>query len=183
MQLLQSASAIALTAAQVGPCVLAEPCAPTIAAALEGRVINRKQLHAAAHALAAHADFLVIEGVGGFCVPLGDDWDSADLAVDFALPVVLVVGLRLGCINHALLSAEAITRRGLRLAGWVGNTLDANLPWYNDNLATLTHELTRRHQSPCLGVVPWLELPDPATVAPYFNTAALQHVFFKDPST
>ena len=130
-----------------------------------------------ARALAARADWLIAEGVGGFCVPLGPEFDRADFALDLGLPVVLVVGLRLGCISHALLSAEAIRARGLRLAGWVANTLDPQMPHLQANLDTLRHEFARRHQAPCLGVVPRLAEPTPAAVAVHLDGAALHRLF------
>ncbi len=174
---LRDASSVALTDAEVGPFQFEAACAPHIAAALEGRAIERAVLLQGARTLAARAERLIVEGVGGFCVPLGPDFDSADFAVDLGLPAVLVVGLRLGCINHALLSAEAIRARGLRLAGFVANTVDHEMPHLDDNLATLRHELARRHQAPRLGMVPRLASPDPAAVAAHFDEAALQTLF------
>ncbi len=176
VQLLQQASAVALQPDEVGPCQLREPCAPTIAADLEGRSIDRAQLKQAAMTLAPRADALIIEGVGGFCVPLGADWDSADLACDYGLPVILVVGLRLGCINHALLTAQAIVQRGLPLAGWIGNTIAPpihSMPHLKENLATLKHELHRRHRTPCLGVVPWTTPATPEAIVNHLNLEAL----------
>lgn len=177
VHLLHQASTIALEPHEVGPCQLREPCAPTIAAALEGRTIDRAQLKQTAMTLAARTDILIIEGVGGFCVPLGADWDSADLACDYGLPVILVVGLRLGGINHALLTAQAVAQRGLPLAGWIGNTIaapmSAPMPHLKENLATLTHELHRRHGAPCLGVVPWVEAAMPEVIAKSLNLEAL----------
>ncbi len=131
----------------------------------------------AANHLAAHADVLVVEGVGGFCVPLGPDWDTADLATDLGLPVVLVVGLRLGCINHALLTAEAVRARGLRLVGWIGNAVDAGMPWVDENITCLRERLWRQHQAPCLGLVPRLSATDAALVAAHLDEAALRTVF------
>jgi dethiobiotin synthetase len=174
---LRDASSLALTDAEVGPCQFGAACAPHIAAALEGRSIERVVLLQGARTLTARAEYLVVEGVGGFCVPLGADFDSADFAVDLGLPVLLVVGLRLGCINHALLSAEAIRARGLRLAGWVANTVDAGMPHRDANLATLRDELGRRHQAPCLGVVPRLASPHPAAVAACLDDPALRALF------
>lgn len=174
---LRDAGSVALTDAEVGPCQFEAACAPHIAAALEGRSIDRAALLQGAQALAVRAECLVVEGVGGFCVPLSPDFDSTDFAVDLGLPVLLVVGLRLGCISHALLSAEAIRARGLRLAGWVANTVDAQMLHRDDNLATLRHELGRRHQAPCLGVVPRLASPDPAAVAAHLDDAALRALF------
>ena len=101
----------------------------------------------------------------------------ADLMADLALPVVLVVGLRLGCLNHAILTAEAVVARGLRLVGWVGNTTDPAMPHLSDNVRTLTHELQRRHQVPCWGIVPHLSPPDAASIARFFHADVLQAHF------
>jgi dethiobiotin synthetase len=174
---LRDAGSLALSDAEVGPCQLETACAPHIAAALQHQAINRAALLRAAQALASRADLLVIEGVGGFCVPLGPDWDTSDLACDFQLPVLLVVGLRLGCINHALLTAQAVRARGLRLLGWIGNVVDANMPWVDENIACLRERLWQLHGAPCLGLVPWLDQPTPAAVAAHLDTAALNTVF------
>ncbi|HEV7914607.1 MAG TPA: dethiobiotin synthase [Albitalea sp.] len=174
---LRDASSVAVSDAEVGPLQFSAACAPHIAAALEARSIDRAPLLEAAQALARRVDRLVVEGVGGFCVPLGADWDSTDLARDFGLPVVLVVGLRLGCLNHALLTAEAVRARGLRLAGWVGNGIEPNFANRDDNVATLRHQLGQRHQAPCLGLIPWLASPDPAAVAVHLDDGALRRAF------
>ncbi|WP_332826434.1 dethiobiotin synthase [Ramlibacter sp.] len=179
---LREAGSLALTDAEVGPLQFEAACAPHIAAALEGRAIDRATILSAVRALAARADMLVVEGVGGFCVPLGADWDTADLAVELGLPVVLVVGLRLGCISHALLTAEAIRARGLRLAGWVGNRVVRDMPWADENVATLREWLWQRHDAPCLGVVPWLANPHPAAVAAHLDAATVQAVFASSPA-
>ena len=171
---LREAGSLVLTDAEVGPLQFEAACAPHIAAAQEGRAIDRIEILDMARSLATRADVLVVEGVGGFCVPLGTDWDTADLAVDLGLPVVLVVGLRLGCINHALLTAEAIHARGLHLAGWVGNCVVRGMPWAEENVAALRTWLWRRHGAPCLGVVPWLGAPSPAAVAAHLSPTALQ---------
>jgi dethiobiotin synthetase len=178
---LRDAGSLALTDAEVGPLQFGLACAPHIAAAIEGRAIDRTMILNAARALAARVDVLVVEGVGGFCVPLGTESDTADLAGDLALPMVLVVGLRLGCINHALLTAEAIRARGLRLAGWVGNRIVRDMPCADENVAALRDWLHRRHGAPCLGVVPWLAEPDPAAVAAHLDPAALRAVFASIP--
>ena len=164
---LQAASNMGLTDAEVGPLQLRTPCAPHIAAKLEGVTIDRATVLAGIHATAERADIAFIEGVGGFRVPLIDGWDTADLAVDLALPVILVVGLRLGCINHALLTAEAIRSRGLTLVGWVANTVDAAMPHVADNLATLNSGLA----APCWGHVPRLPDPNPAAIAAHLTLA------------
>lgn len=178
---LREAGSVVLTDAEIGPLQLEAACAPHIAAALEGRAIDRTTILKAARALAARADVLVVEGVGGFCVPLGADWDTGELARDLDLPVVLVVGLRLGCINHALLTAEGIHARGLHLGGWVGNGIVRDMPWADENVGTLREWLWRRHGAPCLGVVPWLANPHPAAVAAHLDAAALRAVFASIP--
>ena len=152
---LLEAQDLGLTDTEVGPPQFREPCAPHIAAKLEGGTIDRTALLAAIRATAAKADIALVEGVGGFRVPLTDTWDTADLATDLALPVILVVGLRLGCINHALLTAEAIRSRGLTLAAWVANTVDPDQPHVADNLASLQAAL----KAPCLGHLPRLSDP------------------------
>jgi len=98
------------------------------------------------------SDSVIVEGVGGFCVPINDDVDTADLAVKLGLDVVMVVGLRLGCINHALLTAEAIKARGLNLVGWVANQIDVNMSHQQANLQALEQRLS----APLIGVVPWM---------------------------
>jgi len=177
VDLLRAASTVALADGEVGPCQFEAACAPHIAAKLEGREISRAGLLQAARVLAAKADVLVVEGVGGFRVPLGADWDSADLAADLGLPVVLVVGLRLGCLNHALLTADAVRARGLVLAGWVGNTIGEEMAWAGDNVATLRAWLAREYGAPCFGIVPSLPAPSAAAVAEHFDGRALRAAF------
>ncbi|WP_349282261.1 dethiobiotin synthase [Polaromonas hydrogenivorans] len=181
VQALRQACSVNLSDAEVGPLQFKAACAPEIAAALEHRHIDPVTIFSAARHLARCADVVVIEGVGGFCVPLGPDWDTAALAVALGLPVVLVVGLRLGCLSHTLLTAEAIRARGLPLAGWIANATEPDMAHSAANLASLRHEMTRRHQAPCLGMVPWLDAPEPAAVAAHLDTAALQRVFHRIP--
>jgi len=145
----------------VNPYAFEPAVAPHIAAAAVGVTIRRDVISAAFAQLAGQADTVIVEGVGGFRVPLGDDFDTADVAQDFGLPVILVVGLRLGCLNHALLSAEAIAKRGLVFAGWVGNGLDAGMAVADENVAALEARLP----GPCLGIVPQLATADAASVA------------------
>lgn len=178
---LREAGSVRLSETEVGPLQFAAACAPEIAAALEGRAIDPATLVSAVRHLAGRADALVVEGVGGFCVPLGPGWDTADLASAIGLPVILVVGLRLGCLNHALLTAEAIRARGLLVAGWVANTLGPDMAHGAANIASLRHELMRRHRAPCLGIVPWLDAPLPAAVAAHLDAAALHRVFDHPP--
>lgn len=177
VQMLRAAGSLALTDAEVGPLQFQAACAPHIAAALEGQTIAMPLLVQKAQALAARAEVLVVEGVGGFCVPLGPDADTADLAVALGYPVILVVGLRLGCISHALLTAEAIRARGLPLAGWIANTVDPQMAHLQANIDTLSHELQRRHQAPCLGVVPRLADASPGAAAAHLDSVALHKIF------
>jgi len=166
---LRAASNLELTDAQVGPLQLRTPCAPHIAARLEGITIGREALLEAVRQTLKIADIGFVEGVGGFRVPLTVGWDTADMAVDLHLPVILVVGMRLGCINHALLTVEAIRRRGLHLAGWVANTVDPLMPHVEDNLVALSTEI----EAPCWGLVPRLPDPTPAAVAAHLSLSAL----------
>lgn len=149
---LRAAASVALSDADVGPLQLRTPCAPHIAAHIEGVAIERMPLLNAVRATLARGELGFVEGVGGFRVPLTDGWDTADMAVDLGLPVILVVGLRLGCINHALLTAEAIRARGLVLAGWVANAVERDMPHAADNLVSLAAGI----QAPLWGVVPRL---------------------------
>jgi dethiobiotin synthetase len=135
----------------VNPYRFAAAIAPHIAAAQMGVRIELDRVADAYTRLAARADAVVVEGAGGWRVPLGEDEDMDDLAARLGLPVLLVVGLRLGCLNHALLTADAIVRRGLPWAGWVGNVIDPAMACLEDNLAALH----RRLPGPCLGVAPW----------------------------
>jgi dethiobiotin synthetase len=166
---LHAAQSANLSEAEVGPLQFRTACAPHIAARIEGRPIDRDRLLSQVRGAAARADLTVVEGVGGFRVPLCDGWDTADLAHDLGLPVVLVVGLRLGCINHAALTAEAVRARGLTLAGWVANTLDTPLPHLDDNLTALQTVLG----APCWGHVPRLHPPIAAAVAAHLNPDAV----------
>jgi dethiobiotin synthetase len=160
-----AASSITAPRELVNPYCFDSPVAPHIAAAIEGRGIDPARIAAAARDLAADADLLLVEGVGGFRVPLGDDVDTADLALRLDYPVILVVGLRLGCLNHALLTAEAIHTRGLRLAGWIANGIDPDMTCPEENIAALKERL----HGPLLGVLPWLASRDPAQAAMHLS--------------
>lgn len=147
---IRAANAVVLPEEIINPYCFKAAIAPHIAAAEEGREIDFSRIVSACTRARQTADLLIVEGVGGFRVPLGKDGDSADLAVALALPLILVVGLRLGCINHALLSVEAIAARGLTLAGWVANRIEPAMSRSEENLATLQSLLP----APLLGVVP-----------------------------
>jgi dethiobiotin synthetase len=135
--------------ADCNPFALAEPIAPHVAAALAGVSITLPPLQAAHSRLAARADRVVVEGAGGWMAPLAHELMQADLARALGLPVILVVGLRLGCINHALLSARAIRADGCTLAGWIANRIDPAMEQAEASLATLRERLG----APLLGVL------------------------------
>ncbi|MBN2885821.1 MAG: dethiobiotin synthase [Chromatiaceae bacterium] len=173
---LRNADALALLAAgshavpyaRLNSYAFAPAIAPHLAAAEAGVRIAPESILTAARALAAEADCLVVEGAGGWRVPLGAGLFMGDLARLLDLPVVLVVGLRLGCINHALLSRDAIAASGCRLAGWVANAIEPEMARLADNLATLEHLI----EAPCLGQVPRLEAAIPEAIAPYLDLSA-----------
>jgi len=140
----------------INPYAFAPAIAPHIAAHAEGTNIELAVIHQAYTRLCGMADMVIVEGVGGFRVPLGDSIDTADLAQQLDLPVILVVGMRLGCISHALLTVDAIQARGLTLAGWVANTLEPRMDALEDNIRALQ----QRIPVPCLAIVSWNESPD-----------------------
>ncbi|MGH8274994.1 MAG: dethiobiotin synthase [Gammaproteobacteria bacterium] len=151
--------------ATINPYCFAPPIAPHIAAREAGVVIELEVLLEAARALVEHSDVIVVEGVGGWRVPLGTTFDVAGLARAFDLPVILVVGMRLGCLNHALLSVEAIRAAGCTLAGWIANEVDPAMDRRDENFATLTDAV----DAPCLGRIPHLDSPTPAAVAAHLK--------------
>ena len=159
--LLAEASTLQLPRELTTSYLLNEPCAPHVAAKMQDVRIDPAVLTRAYQQVAAVADAVVVEGVGGFRVPLTDDFDTADFSAALQLDVILVVGLRLGCLNHALLTAEAIAARGLKLAGWIANQVDPAMPHQTDNVQALQKRLA----APLLGVVPWMSIPAPALAA------------------
>ena len=156
-----AASTIKAPRHMVNPYALKPPIAPHIAADSEKKYIEIKYLLNSFQQLSALAEVVVVEGAGGFCVPLNEVETSADLAQQLALPVVLVVGLRLGCLNHTLLTLEAIHARGLTLAGWVANHIDAAMPHADANVAALT----ARIDAPLLGRIAFNADADAADIA------------------
>ena len=150
---------VAADVRDVNPYAFDEAVAPHIAAQQAGVEIELPVIAAAYARLAAAADVVVVEGAGGWRVPLNAREDMADLAQALGLPVVLVVGLRLGCLSHALLTAESIAHRHLPWAGWVGNTIDPAMAQAECNLAALR----ARMPAPCLGVQGFV--PDPVSFA------------------
>ncbi len=162
---LRAASNLQVPAELDNPYALREPVSPHLAARAEGRAIDLHRIAGAVSQLRLLADAVVVEGVGGLLAPLSDTADGGDLARLLRLPVVLVVGLKLGCLNHALLTQEAIATRGLHFAGWVGNRIDPAMLRADDNLTTLRSRL----RAPCLGVMAHMAEPDAATAASFLE--------------
>jgi dethiobiotin synthetase len=140
----------------LNPYCFLDAIAPHIAAAKQNITIDVNKIYASLEKIRAVSDWVFVEGAGGFKVPLNDELDMADLAVALKLPVIVVVGMRLGCLNHALLTQDAIHSRGLSLAGWVANTLDPNMPVLAENIAALR----QRIHAPLLGIVPHFSQTD-----------------------
>lgn len=156
--------------AEVNPVTLAPAIAPHLAAAEAGVSLDVTALTTAVQAvLAKQADFTLVEGAGGWRVPLHDHATLAHLAVALQLPVIVVVAVRLGCINHALLTIEAIERDGLRVAGWVANLLEPQMLRLEENIASLA----ARIKAPCLGRVPRLSEASAAAVARHLDLSRL----------
>ena len=166
---LRNEDALALQAASdptpayddINPFALPEPLAPELAAREAGVDVALAPMLAAHARLSAQADVVVVEGVGGWLAPLSTQLMQADLVRALELPVVLVVGLRLGCLNHAYLSARAIAADGCKLVGWIGNGIDPEMARIEENRALLEARLP----APCLGWLPWASRPDPAALS------------------
>lgn len=145
----------------LNPYALPLPLAPELAAADAGVQLELAPIAAAFERLRAQADVVVVEGVGGWAAPLSATLDQADLARALRLPVVLVVGLRLGCLNHARLSAAAIAADGLQCIGWIGNEIDPAMERIDDNMAMLRARLPM----PCWGRLPYRPQPQAEQLA------------------
>ncbi len=146
-----SASNISADLSLINPYRFVPAIAPHIAAEQSGVQIDLNTIQQAYEQLSSLADVVIVEGAGGFCVPLNKTQTLADLAVLLNIPMILVVGMRLGCINHALLTVEAIQARGLKLAGWIANEIEPNFTMFDENLSSLQQRITE----PCLSVVRW----------------------------
>ena len=157
---LRAASTITVPADLDNPVLLDDPVSPHIAAARAGLTVDVAHIADCYRALAALADAVVVEGAGGFMVPLSLDETGADLAAALGLPMVLVVGLRLGCLNHALLTAQAIRAQGLTLAGWVANHVEPTMLAQGENIAFLAERL----RAPLLATITFLTDADPRQI-------------------
>ncbi len=154
----------------VNPYAFLPPVAPHLAAAQSGVEISLGVIAAACGRLGALAEVVIVEGAGGWRVPLNPREDTADLAQRLGLPVILVVGMRLGCLNHALLSAQSIAASGLPLAGWIANRIDPAMPLFDENVQALRERLP----APLLGVLPYQTNADDARMAEYLRIDGLK---------
>jgi dethiobiotin synthetase len=147
---LLAASNVKASYEDVNPWLLRTPASPHLAARFDGVSIRHERILAAYLRLAKNADLLLAEGAGGWLAPISASETMADVAEKLALPVIMVVGLRLGCLNHALLTRDGIRARGLPFGGWIANRLQADMPHAAANIESLS----ARFGSPPLGVIP-----------------------------
>lgn len=166
---LRAAGNVQIDYGQINPYCLVPAVAPHLAAQVAGVSIDFARISKAFTELSAQADVVIVEGAGGLLVPLNGAQDSADLMRELGLPVILVVGMRLGCLNHALLTVEAIAARGLVLAGWVANVLDPDMAMLEENIAALKQRIA----APLLGVVPYQLQPDARVAMGYLDLGAV----------
>lgn len=158
---LQHAANVRADYATINPYCFAPAIAPHLAAREMGVAIELDVLQHAYQQLAEHAEIVIVEGAGGWRVPLEPQGYLSDFPEQLKLEVILVVGMRLGCLNHALLTAEVIQSGPCRLGGWVGNVIDPHFAPLQENLATLRERLT----VPCLGLLPYCKSPNPQALA------------------
>jgi dethiobiotin synthetase len=158
------------------PYVLDQPAAPHLVAARQGLNLEMDVMLQSFRKIQNQADCVVVEGAGGLLIPLNDQKDLSNFAEEIHLPVILVVGMKLGCINHALLTYEAIKARNLKMAGWIANTLTSEMPLLQENLQTLKTRIT----VPFLGLIPVLpkalQKPDNSPYSLEALTFAAQHI-------
>lgn len=176
LETLRIASGLNLQEQSLCPYILDDAAAPHLVAKKNDIYLDSSIILGNLHSLGQHFEAVVVEGAGGFLVPLNEQEDLGDLAQAIDLPVILVVGMRLGCINHALLTCEAIVSRQLTIAGWVANTLSEEMPLLEENIQTLKERIF----APFLGVIPALpkQLQKPEN-APYSIEAlrfAAEHI-------
>ncbi|MDD4911363.1 MAG: dethiobiotin synthase [Sideroxydans sp.] len=162
---LRTASTVRASYGQVNPYCFPHAIAPHLSARHAGARIDFARIFTSYDELAGQADEVVVEGVGGFRVPLNETQDSVDLVKQLDLPVIVVVGMRLGCINHALLTVSAIDEAQLECAGWVANVLDADMPALQENIDAIRERI----KAPLLGVIPFQLTPDAAAAATYLQ--------------
>lgn len=165
---LQQACSLSLEYHQVNPYALTQPLSPHLAAPMDDVKIDAGVLSQGLARLREGADVVVVEGAGGWLVPLSDTQSLNQWVIEQQLPVILVVGIRLGCLNHALLSKRVIEADGLRLAGWIANHVDPNAACQQQNLDYLSQHLG----APLLGRIPYLQQTG-GDVGRYLDLSAL----------
>ena len=167
---LQAAASHQLSYQQINPVALEPAIAPQIAANEAGKRLSAARLTGFCRGLSLlPVDLVVLEGAGGWRVPINERETLADVARELNCAVVIVVGMRLGCLNHTLLTIEAIRRDGLKIAGWVANIIDPDMPRLDENIDTLKQRIAE----PCLGTVPKLKDISPQQVAEYLTVPEL----------
>ncbi|WP_143872418.1 dethiobiotin synthase [Catenovulum sediminis] len=155
--ILQQSASVPLTYSTVNPIALEPAIAPHIAAQLANVALNKEVLQKAYQdILKTEADYLIIEGAGGWKLPLNENEFMSDWVADNKLPVILVVGMKLGCLNHALLSLDSIKQSGVTLLGWVANCIEGEMPYLAENITTLESYIAKHFDAPKLGTVPRL---------------------------
>lgn len=167
---LQAAADVAVDYKLINPVALAPPIAPHIAAAVAGQPIEIDPLIQAYRSIAASCDRVVVEGIGGWRVPLTGTHTTADLVKALDIPVILVVGMRLGCLNHALLTRDAIADDGSKLLGWVANRVDPDMSHVRENITALVELM----ETPLLGVVPYMQHCDRNAIADCLDGGGLE---------
>lgn len=163
--ILQQHASVDVDYQQINPYTFKPAIAPHIAARQAGVTIDIEYIAENYRALSSRADKIIIEGVGGWQVPLNENETVADLAAALELPVILVVGMRLGCINHALLTAQSIRQSGLKLKGWIANHIDPEMAEQEQNLITIQ----QRIDAPLLGSIPVQTHLDAESIASYLD--------------
>lgn len=169
VELLLAASTVTAPREHVNPYALLPPIAPHIAARQSGIAIDMATIGRACFELQKIADLIIVEGTGGFLVPLNEHQDGADMARILNFPVILVVGMQLGCLNHALLTAKVVRGTGLPLAGWVANRIDPQMAAFDENVLALEQRLN----CPLVGVLPYERNVDAKTLSMLLNIAVL----------
>jgi dethiobiotin synthetase len=169
---LLAVSGVAVDYAEVNPYAFAPAIAPHLAAHESGAVIRNEKILESFQRLRQKAPWLVVEGIGGWMVPLGEHLTMADIARAMRLPAILIVGLRLGCLNHALLTASAIRREGVPLAGWIANQIDPAMTHVDENIAALNERI----QAPLLARFPYQSPGDHGASAQVFPRETIMHL-------
>ena len=167
---LRAASSMQLAYGQVNPYCFPRAIAPHLAARHVGVRIEMRRILTSYEELDVQSDAVIVEGAGGLLVPLNEERTFADLARELDIPVILVVGMRLGCINHALLTMEALAHHQIECAGWVANVLDDGMPALQENIDALRERI----EAPLLGVIPHLGVADALQAAQHLDIALLE---------